>query len=38
MITANPITLFAPTNDAFDFLPSRIKDILESARKYLKCI
>lgn len=27
---ANPITLFAPTNDAFDFLPSRVKEILES--------
>lgn len=30
-IAANPITLFAPTNDAFDFLPSRVKDILENA-------
>jgi len=26
---ANPITLFAPTNDAFEFLPSRIRDVLE---------
>lgn len=26
----NPITLFAPTNDAFDLLPTRVKNILDS--------
>lgn len=26
----NPITLFAPTNDAFDLMPSRVKNILEN--------
>ncbi|CAG7816802.1 unnamed protein product [Allacma fusca] len=28
---ANPMTLFAPTNDAFDLLPRRIRETLESA-------
>jgi hypothetical protein len=27
----NPMTLFAPTNDAFDLMPSRVKEILENA-------
>jgi len=26
----NPMTLFAPTNDAFDFLPHRVREILEA--------
>lgn len=29
LLIANPITLFCPTNDAFDLLPSRVRDILE---------
>ena len=27
----NPMTLFAPTNDAFDLMPTRVKEILENA-------
>jgi len=31
--TANPMTVFAPTNDAFDLLPSRVKAALEGANR-----